>query len=128
MYYVAYDMYHNVTVVSNTVLGIRENETILVFDGDIPDSNHIWNKETLKFERIPKIILTKFEYMKRFNDDELAKIYTLAKSNIQLEIWLEKFKTASEVDLTDLTTCSGVRALETAGIIAAGRAEEILKG
>ena len=69
--------------------------------------------------------LTKLEYMDRFTDTELAGIYTAAKSVVQVEIWLEKFKLATEVNLDDPRTLSGLQAMEAAGLLAAGRASEI---
>lgn len=70
--------------------------------------------------------LTKLEYMNRFTDAELAGIYTAAKSVIQVEIWLEKFKLASEIYLDDPHTVSGLQAMEASGLLAAGRAAGIL--
>ena len=71
-------------------------------------------------------VITKLEYMNRFHDDELATLYTAAKANVQIEIWLEKFKLAEFIDLPDARTIAGVQALEAAGIIGTGRAAEIL--
>lgn len=79
-------------------------------------------------ESQPVRILTKLQYMNRFTDEELAGIYAAAKSVVQVEIWLEKFKLASEIDLDDQRTVAGVQALEASGLIAAGRAAEILSG
>jgi hypothetical protein len=70
--------------------------------------------------------LTKLEYMNRFTDAELAGIYTAAKSVIQIEVWLDKFKLAEEINLDDPATIAGVQALEAAGLLPAGRAAEIL--
>jgi hypothetical protein len=70
--------------------------------------------------------LTKLAYMNRFTDAELAAIYTAAKSNVQVEVWLDKFKLAEEINLDDQTTIAGVQALEAAGLLAAGRSAEIL--
>jgi hypothetical protein len=72
--------------------------------------------------------LTKLEYMNRFTDAELAAIYTAAKAVVQVEIWLKKFELATEVDLSDERTIAGLNALEAAGLIGAGRAQEILNG
>lgn len=72
------------------------------------------------------VTLTKLEYMDRFTDIELAGIYAAAKTSVQVEIWLERFKLATEVDLSDPRTVAGVQALETAGLIAPGRTAEIL--
>lgn len=74
----------------------------------------------------PVRTLTKLQYMNRFTDGELANIYTAAKSNVAVEIWLEKFKLASEVNLDDTATVAGLQAMEAAGLLAAGRAAEIL--
>ena len=73
----------------------------------------------------PSRKLTKLEYMNRFTDAELAGIYTAAKAVVALEIWLDKFKVASDVDLDDAATVAGLAALEGAGLLDAGRAEEI---
>jgi hypothetical protein len=70
--------------------------------------------------------LTKLAYMNRFTDAELAAIYTAAKSNIRVEVWLDKFRLAEEINLDDPSTIAGVQALEAAGLLAAGRSAEIL--
>lgn len=75
---------------------------------------------------VVKRTLTRLEYMDRFTDAELAGIYTAAKSVVQVEVWLEKFKLAEFIDLTDQRTIAGVQSLEAAGLLAAGRAAEIL--
>lgn len=74
-----------------------------------------------------KAPFTKLEYMNRFTDDELAGIYTAAKTVVQVEIWLEKFKLAEFVSLDDPRTLAGLQALEAAGLLAAGRAAEIVE-
>ena len=74
----------------------------------------------------PVRVLTKLQYMNRFHDAELAGIYTAAKTVVQVEIWLEKFKLASEINLDDPITIGGLQAMEVAGLIGAGRAAEIL--
>lgn len=70
--------------------------------------------------------LTRLQYMSRFADSELAAIYTAAKSVVQIEVWLEKFKLAEFVDLDDPRTVAGLQGLEGAGLIGPGRAAEIL--
>jgi hypothetical protein len=70
--------------------------------------------------------LTKLEYMNRFTDAELAAIYMAAKSNVQVEVWLDKFKLAEEINLDDPSTIAGVQALEAAGLLSTGRSAEIL--
>lgn len=69
---------------------------------------------------------TKLQYMDRFTDAELAGIYTAAKSVVQIEIWLEKFKLATDINLDDPATIGGLQAMEAGGLLGAGRAAEIL--
>lgn len=71
-------------------------------------------------------ILTKLEYMDKFTDAELAGIYTAAKTVVQVEIWLEKFKLATDVNLDDPRTLTGLQAMEAGGLLADGRAAEIV--
>lgn len=71
-------------------------------------------------------IITKLDYMNRFHDDELAALYSAAKTLVQIEVWLEKFKISEHIDLNDPRTIGGVMALEGAGLIAPGRGHEIL--
>jgi hypothetical protein len=70
--------------------------------------------------------LTKLEYMSRFTDAELVGIYTTAKTNVAVEIWLEKFKLASEINLDDQATVAGLQAMESGGLLTAGRSAVIL--
>lgn len=71
-------------------------------------------------------ILSKVGYMSRFTDDELAAVYTTAKSVVQIEVWLEKFKAAEFVDLDDQLVIEGLQSLEAVGLIGSGRAAEIV--
>lgn len=70
--------------------------------------------------------LSKIDYMDRFADAELAAIYAAAKTSIEVEIWLERFKLAQDVNLDDPRTQAGLMALEAVGLIGEGRAAEIL--
>ena len=74
----------------------------------------------------PIRVITKLDYMNRFTDTELANIYTAAKLNVSVEVWLEKFKLASDINLDDPRTIAGLQSMEAAGLLAAGRATEIL--
>ncbi len=75
----------------------------------------------------PGRVLTKLQYMNRFTSVELANIYSAAKSVIQVEIWLEKFKLATEINLDDPTILEGLLAMEAAGLLEVGRANEIIQ-
>ena len=77
-------------------------------------------------EAPPKTVLTKLEYMDRFTDVELAAIYTMAKTDVNVEVWLEKFKATPEINLLDPRVTIGLEVLHTAGLLTAGRVIEIL--
>lgn len=72
-----------------------------------------------------KVILTHYEYMNRFTMDELRAIYTAAKTVVDIEIWLDKFKLAQEVNLDDPNTIDGLDKMETFQLIGVGRSSEI---
>lgn len=76
----------------------------------------------------PAPSITKLEYMGRFTDSELISIYTAAKSNVAIEVWLEKFKLAAEIYLQDQRTIDGLNALAAAGILTSERVSVILGG
>ena len=72
--------------------------------------------------------ISRLEFFNRFDEDtELMPIYTLAKTNVKVEIMLDKFKLATYIDITDQDTINGVRTLESIGILATGRADIILR-
>lgn len=71
--------------------------------------------------------LSKGDFMDRFTADELTALYTAAKTIVQIEVWLDRFKVRDYIDLSDPRTAEGVHALEYVGILAAGRAAQILK-
>ncbi|MEI6207285.1 MAG: hypothetical protein WCP20_10915 [Desulfuromonadales bacterium] len=74
----------------------------------------------------PKAQLTRLQFFNRFTDTELVTIYTAAKTVIQIEIMLDKFKSAEFIDTSDPQTIGGINSLEAAGIIVQHRAAEIL--
>lgn len=76
----------------------------------------------------PAMTLTRLEYMNRFTDNELVGIYSTAKVNPLLEVWLEKFKAAQEINSSDPKTVEGLLLLEAVGLLAQGRSMEILNG
>lgn len=71
--------------------------------------------------------VSNLSFFGRFTDAELSLIYTLAKQNVDVEIWLERFKiTGGDIYLDDPRTVLGMKQLEAAGILAEGRAAEVL--
>lgn len=77
-------------------------------------------------EPVVVVPLTKLAFIDRFTDAELLAIRTAAKTVPEVELWLWRFERAEDIDLSDQRTISGVQGLETAGLLAEGRAAEIL--
>ena len=74
----------------------------------------------------PVRALSRFAFRSRFTLAEKAAIYTAAESNVQIRVFLDDLAVADEIDLDLLDTVQGVQALEAAGLLVPGRAQEIL--
>lgn len=74
--------------------------------------------------------LTKLEFMRRFTMDELEVVYLAAESGtpetVRLRIGLEMLRMAEYVSPSDPATIAFVNEIETASLITAGRAAQIL--
>lgn len=73
----------------------------------------------------PSPILTRLAFMDKFTTAELVAIYTEAKTNVEVEIWLDKVKAAEDINLSDPRTRDALAMLEASGLIGEGRADEI---
>ena len=111
-YWLAYNKTTNALLgVSDTIIvPTDENTTVVAYDGEMPDMSRLaWNAATLDWYPKPIREISKLDYMNRFTDTELATIYTLAKTEVAIEIWLEKFKAVKDnVNLDDPRTAQGV--------------------
>jgi hypothetical protein len=70
-------------------------------------------------------IISKVSFMALFTMGEKRAIYGAESVSVDIRIWLEEFRAATEIDLDYPPTVGGLQALEAAGILAAGRANEI---
>jgi hypothetical protein len=66
------------------------------------------------------------DFRNRFTQDEKIAIYTAAKSVVAIQVWIDDLASAKDVNVTHDQTIAGINALESAGLIGAGRAAEIL--
>lgn len=79
-------------------------------------------------------MLSKVELIALFSDTEYAGILIAAKQSAAIEGWIKKLDYATPdayghaVDLDSANMQAGIRALETAELLAAGRAAEVLNG
>ncbi len=71
-------------------------------------------------------LLTRLQFRNRFTAAEKGSIYAAADTTPEIRAWLDDLMAAESVDLDDAHTVAGVQALETAALIGAGRAAEIL--
>ena len=75
----------------------------------------------------PIRVITKLAFMNRFTMEELAAIYTAAKTEVLVEVFLDKLKIAEEVNLADAQTIGGLQALAASGLLTETRVQEILQ-
>lgn len=90
------------------------------------DSSYIWDAERLDFISKPTNILTKREFLKRLTATEYAAVKTATASNGIIDYYWQLFMVAENIDLTDPDTIVGINTLEQLGLIAVGRASQIL--
>ena len=72
--------------------------------------------------------LSVLAFRSRFSDGEKIAIYTAAETSAAIRVWLDDLAAAQNqtVDLDDPRIIGGVNAIEYGGMLAAGRAAEIL--
>lgn len=71
--------------------------------------------------------MTRLRFIERFTPTETKGILAASKVNADLELYLWKMQQALDVDLLDPSTIIGVQTLEAAGLLATGRAAQILR-
>lgn len=70
--------------------------------------------------------ITRLQFLSRFTDAEMQAVIAASDQSPALRAALLKWQTADGIVLTDAATVAGVEALEIAGLLAAGRAAEVL--
>jgi hypothetical protein len=69
---------------------------------------------------------SKVDFMSLFTPTEMVAIYTAAKTDVEVEIFLDFMKASDYINTMDQRTKDSVAALETKALIADGRTAEIL--
>lgn len=84
-----------------------------------------------KLESTPDFRVTRLAFLSRFTDQEAIQLDLASQGEsfeaATLRRYLSKVNAATFVDLERQDTIEGVRALESAGLLASGRADEILQ-
>lgn len=129
-------------IVGNKVHGIFEydplpdfapNIQMVPIDGVTPQPQAGWLYDGTNFSEPPAppapdygTKITRLAMRNRFTFDEKVAIETAAETTPSVRVFLADLASSSFVDLTRADTIGGVNQMETAGLIAAGRAAEIL--
>ena len=123
-------------VVTGALLSISEQPIsteghplqVKTFDMPMPDLTKVeWDCGGLNFKsKTQGRIITKLAYLRRFTSQERVTIRAAAKTEPVLEDYMALLELSEEVNLDDPDTIAAVNMLEIAGLIAAGRAAEIL--
>lgn len=129
-YYITYN-----PAMGNALVGVTELSPENVPDGmlvkgrsgPMPDMVRMaYNPAVLDFCTKTDAVLTKREFIKKFTAAEYAGIKAAAAVNATLDYYWQMFMLAEDVTLSDPDTIAGVTMLEQFGLLAAGRAAEIL--
>lgn len=76
----------------------------------------------------PVIVMTRLEYLQRFTSAERMAIRAASKSNAQLEDYLALLDATENVHNNHPDVIAALTTLESVGLLASGRKEEILYG
>jgi len=110
------------------------DDSILVAQGRLKKefafdpSGMIWNEAIQDFDPAPppKRVTDIRDFLNLFTPVEREDIFELVTINKQARGFIEYAKAAGSVDLNDAFVITAVNRLETAGVIASGRAVEVL--
>jgi len=125
MYYIrAEQLTGELIQVSTEPLIPDEYQIVKMRSGDIPDlTKYEWSAAGLCF--VEKLEATRYmthtSFLKRLTSEEIKTVYQMSDANIDIRIWLEKFKMAQDVWLDHPELVAGITML-----FGVERAQEIL--
>jgi hypothetical protein len=70
--------------------------------------------------------ITRLAMIDRFSDAEYTGILAAAKTDVEVQGWLDRFYAVSKVDLKDPRTIDGVNMMVSKGLLTQARADSIL--
>lgn len=71
-------------------------------------------------------VITKLAMIDRFTEAEYEGVLTAAKSDVQVQGWLDRFAAANQINLDDSRTVSGIDLLVAKNLLTQDRADHIL--
>ena len=120
---------------SNCLLGVgleafsleEGQEQKLIYRDTYPDfSKEFWNPATLGFFTKVDVPISKKDFIKKFTPEEYSSIKAATTVNSTLDYYWQLFMSSEFILLSDSDVIIGVNLLESVGLIAEGRAAEIL--
>ena len=129
MYYTLADQFTGELIqVSSDPIVQGEGQIVKMRHGEIPDLNkYEWHNGSLAFiEKNSSRFMTQEAFTRRLTDQEMRNIYQASKVSIDVEIWLDRFKMAKEIDLDDPFLVNGLNGLAANGLLSVERVQEIL--
>lgn len=100
---------------------LRNDGTAELVDGRLVIKPHV-----VEVIAVSNNVITKREFIGRVSPEEYAAIKTAAETNYIVDYFWQKFLVSEDIDLHHTDTIAGINMMEQAGLLAAGRAMEIL--
>jgi hypothetical protein len=122
------------TIVDNIAIAdnpLETNDLWVCVDGVVPRPGPGWSYDGKNFAPpsppppLPNII-TKLAMIDRFTEVEYEGILTAAKTDVQVQGWLDRFAAANQINLDDSRTISGIDLLVSKDLLTEERGQEIL--
>jgi hypothetical protein len=108
---------------------ITSTGNIIIADQAFVDALHPNDYTLLPDDPVAVVVrspISKREFLKLFTPAEYGAIKTAAAANTTVDYYWQQFLLAEFIDLADPDTLGGLTLLESIGLLAAGRAVEIV--
>jgi hypothetical protein len=122
------------TIVDNIAIAdgpLETDGTWVCVDDVVPQPGPGWSYDGENFAPPPPPpplpnIITKLAMIDRFTEAEYEGVLTAAKTDVQVQGWLDRFYAANQIDLDDDRTVSGIDLLVSKDLLTEERGQEIL--
>lgn len=113
--------------VSETMKEAADGQMVRSLDRGLPDfAVEAWNPAILQFQTKDSAQLSKKAFFRRWTAQEYAAAKALAAANGEVDYYWQLFILSDYIAVADPDTIAGVQFFESVGVMAAGRAAEIL--
>jgi len=113
-----YEILNNAGEVVNTIIANQ----------DFVDKKHPGRYRLVGPEPVPYVppVVTKTAFRFRLTDAEYVAILSAAKTDVEVQAWVETFNMVTQVNLDDPRTATGLEMMVTKGLLTEERKTEIL--